>query len=44
VDSEFPKEIEVVGADGERVVVGVEYPWLPLKCNKCKSWNGEAGV
>jgi hypothetical protein len=26
VDSEFPKEIEVVGADEERVVVGVEYP------------------
>jgi hypothetical protein len=39
VDSEFPKDIEVVGANGERVVVGVEYPWLPVKCKKCKSFG-----
>ena len=25
VDSEFPKEVEVVGANRERVVVGIEY-------------------
>jgi hypothetical protein len=28
-----------VGANGERVVVGVEYPWLPVKCKKCKSFG-----
>ncbi|GLT72076.1 hypothetical protein SLA2020_440390 [Shorea laevis] len=29
---DFPKEIEIVGADGSPVIVGIEYPWLPLKC------------
>jgi hypothetical protein len=28
-----------VGADGERRVVGIEYPWLPVKCKKCKSFG-----
>jgi hypothetical protein len=28
-----------VGADGERGVVGIEYPWLPVKCKKCKSFG-----
>ncbi|XP_059441719.1 uncharacterized protein LOC132174022 [Corylus avellana] len=32
----FPKEIEIVGVDGGRVVVGIEYPWLLVKCKKCK--------
>ena len=39
VDYEFPKEIEVVGANGESAVVGVEYPWLLVKCKKCKSFG-----
>jgi hypothetical protein len=39
IDSDFPKEIEVVGADGVRVVVGIEYPWLPVKCKKWKSFG-----
>ena len=39
VDSKFPKQVEVVGADGEREVVGIEYPWLPIKCKKCKSFG-----
>jgi hypothetical protein len=34
VDSDFSKEVEVVGADGERVAVDIEYPWLPVKCKK----------
>ena len=38
VESDFPKEIEIVGADGSRVVVGIEYPWIPVKCHKCKSF------
>jgi hypothetical protein len=38
MDSNFPKEIEVVG-DGNRVVVGIEYLWLPVKCKKCKSFG-----
>jgi hypothetical protein len=24
---------------GGRVVVGIEYPWLPIKCKKCKSFG-----
>jgi hypothetical protein len=39
VDSEFPKEVEVIGVDGERVVVGIEYPWVPVKSKKCKSFG-----
>jgi hypothetical protein len=39
MDSNFPKEIEVVGVDGSKVVVGIEYPWLPVKCKKCKSFG-----
>jgi hypothetical protein len=41
VDMEFgfPKEIKIVGVDGGRVVVGIEYPWLALKCKKCKSFG-----
>lgn len=38
-DFDFPKEIEIVGADGSLVIVGIEYPWLPLKCKKCKSFG-----
>jgi hypothetical protein len=34
IDSDFPKEVEIVGADGSRVVVGVEYPWILVKCKK----------
>jgi hypothetical protein len=39
IDSDFPKEIEIVGVDGNRVVVGIEYPWIPVKCMKCKSFG-----
>ena len=39
IDSDFPKEAEVVGADGSRVIVGVEYPWIPVKCKKCKTFG-----
>jgi hypothetical protein len=39
VDYDFPKEIEVEGADGKKVVVGIEYPWLPVKCKKCRSFG-----
>ncbi|XP_059431576.1 uncharacterized protein LOC132165089 [Corylus avellana] len=39
IDSDFPREVEVVGADGGRVAVGIEYPWLPIKCKKCKSFG-----
>jgi hypothetical protein len=37
IDSIFPKEVEVIGVDGGRVVVGIEYPWLHVKCKK--SWS-----
>jgi hypothetical protein len=39
MESGFPKEIEIVGVDGGRVVVRIEYPWLPLKCMKYKSFG-----
>jgi phage FluMu protein Com len=39
IDSDFPKEIEIVGVVGNRVVVGIEYPWIPIKCMKCKSFG-----
>jgi hypothetical protein len=39
IDSDFPKKIEIVGVDGNRVVVGIEYPWIPIKCMKCKSFG-----
>lgn len=44
VESDFSKEIEIVGADGGRVIVVtdggrvivvIEYPWFPVKCKKC---------
>jgi hypothetical protein len=38
IDSVFPKEVEVIGVDGGRVV-GIEYPWLPVKCKKCRSFG-----
>jgi hypothetical protein len=39
IDSMFPKEVKVIGVDGGRVVVGIEYPWLPIKCKKCRSFG-----
>ena len=35
IDAKFPTEIEVDMGNGKAFVVGVEYPWLPLKCVKC---------
>jgi hypothetical protein len=34
IDAKFPTEIEVDMGNGKAFVVGVEYPWLPLKCMK----------
>jgi hypothetical protein len=34
VESDFPKEIEVEGINGGVIKVGIEYPWLPIKCRK----------
>jgi hypothetical protein len=39
VDSKFLKEIEIEGANGVKVTVGIEYPWLPVKCKKCRSFG-----
>lgn len=38
-ESEFPKEIEIQGNDGRMITVVVEYPWIPLKCNKCQTFG-----
>jgi hypothetical protein len=35
VASDFPKEIDLIGLNEEVIKIGVEYPWLPIKCNKC---------
>jgi hypothetical protein len=50
-DGEFPTEIEVDMGDGKAFIVGIEYPWVPVKCPKCHLFghtglncgNSEAG-
>lgn len=37
VDYALPKELVVDVGDGKLITVGVEYPWLPIKCTRCKS-------
>jgi len=39
IDSAFPKEIDILGSSGDVVKVGIEYPWLPIKCRKCMSFG-----
>jgi hypothetical protein len=39
VNSDFPKEIELIGVDGVINKVGIEYPWLPIKCKKCLTFG-----
>jgi hypothetical protein len=41
VESEFPKEIDVVDLNDRIIKIGVEYPWVPIKCKKC-SFFGHA--
>jgi hypothetical protein len=36
VESELPTELDVVDGDDKLIVVGIEYPWIPIKCAKCK--------
>lgn len=35
IDTQFPEEIEVDMGNGQSFVVGIEYPWMPVKCKKC---------
>jgi hypothetical protein len=35
VHSDCPKELTLCSSNGEHVIVGVEYPWLPPKCSTC---------
>ena len=35
IDAQFPEEIEVDMGNGHSFVVGIEYPWIPVKCTKC---------
>ena len=35
VNAQFPEEIEVDMGNGHACVVGIEYPWIPIKCSKC---------
>jgi hypothetical protein len=39
VDSDFPKEREIIGINGGVTKVGIEYPWLPIKCKKCNTFG-----
>jgi hypothetical protein len=39
IDSAFPKEVEIIGINGDVVKIGIEYPWLPIKCKKCRSFG-----
>jgi hypothetical protein len=39
VNADFPKEIELLGLNGEVNKVGIEYPWLPIKCKKCHNFG-----
>ena len=39
VESELPKELDVVDGDGKLIIVGIEYPWIPIKCSKCKAFG-----
>lgn len=35
VNSDCPKEIIICRGNGANITIGVEYPWLPLKCSCC---------
>jgi hypothetical protein len=35
-NSEFPKEIDILDIEGNVIKIGIEYPWLPIRCKKCK--------
>lgn len=35
INSECPKEIEICRSNGNSIIIGVEYPWLPPKCSTC---------
>ncbi|KAF3963483.1 hypothetical protein CMV_012143 [Castanea mollissima] len=35
LEAEFLREIEVDMGDGNSFLVGIEYPWIPMKCPKC---------
>lgn len=39
LDYDFPKEIEILDLNGVVIKVGIEYPWLPIKCRKCNSFG-----
>lgn len=42
MNSDCPKEIEIQMSNGYFVIVGVVYPWLPLKCSVCKGFGHAA--
>jgi hypothetical protein len=35
IEDEFPKEIDLIGLDGEVIKIGIEYPWIPIRCKNC---------
>jgi hypothetical protein len=39
VDSKFPRELELDSGDGQYVTIGVEYPWISIKCSTCHAFG-----
>ena len=39
VDSELPSSFDFRFANGDSVVIGVKYPWRPLRCGKCRAFG-----
>jgi hypothetical protein len=39
VDSGCPQEVVISRTSGDPISIGVQYPWLPLKCTLCKGFG-----
>jgi hypothetical protein len=35
LNSDFPREVELDMGAGERITIGIYYPWIPPKCKAC---------
>jgi hypothetical protein len=38
-DSTFTMELELDSGDGQYITIGVEYPWIPIKCSTCHAFG-----
>lgn len=37
--SDFPRELVIARRNGSRIMIEVEYPWLPTKCKICNAFG-----